>query len=290
MKTQLKALLALWIAVVGMIPAEGAKRRETATYAPYAGTAAAPGATAREKTAAAAKLPATDTLYCRRGPFTEHDTLFLYRYAAVDDGCFRDYCDVYVERGRTSQHLRRLLEASSIDGEEERRTLTELLGALRRRYPGPLRRHERAIAQTWLSAVRAEGEYYIDGWEQYPIHITDSLLIEHMQDGPWPSLLDDFECVEEGHYRFTVRSISPDETCRYDLYVVDPEREIALLEEHHAGETLYRLLAAARKAERFDLLVWRSAEMPAGNEIRRAGAEEFRRWIETHYPKQTQNK
>lgn len=275
MKTPQKAFFALWIAAGGMISAVEAIRPEKAVCGPCAGCAAQ------------VETPRIDTLRCRRGPFTEHDTLFLYRYDAIVDGRFRDYCDVFVERGCDSLHRRRLLAAASLDEEENRRTLDELLQALRRRYPGPLRRHDCDIAQTWLSAVRTEGACYISEWEQYPVHITDSLLIEQMQDGPWPSLLDSFERVEEGHYRFATRRIYPDGEGAYDLYVVDPVREIALLAEHSAAETRYRLLVAARKAELFDLLVWRSAEMPAGNEIRTAGAEEFRRWIETRYPKKT---
>lgn len=295
MKTHPKALLALWIAAGGMIPAAGANGPETAAYTPQTGdaatTVAATAAARGEMTRITlAELPAVDTLYCRRGPFTEHDTLFLYRYAAIVDGRFRDYCDVFVERGLDSHLRRQLLDAVSPDGEENRRTLAELLGALRRAYPGPLPRHECGIAHTWLSAVRAEGTYYIDGREQYPIHIVDSLLIEHTQEGPWPSLLDSFERVGEGHYRFATRRIAPERTCRYDLYIIDPERGIALLEEHTAAEPLYRLLVSARKAGLLDLLVWRSAEMPAGNEIRRVGAEEFRRWVETFHSKQKPNK
>ena len=153
MKTHPKALLALWIAAGGMIPAAGANGPETAAYTPQTGDAATTGAA----TAAArgemtritlAELPAVDTLYCRRGPFTEHDTLFLYRYAAIVDGRFRDYCDVFVERGLDSHLRRQLLDAVSPDGEENRRTLAELLGALRRAYPGPLPRHECGIAHT----------------------------------------------------------------------------------------------------------------------------------------------
>ncbi len=295
MKTHLKALLALAIAAGSMIPAAGANGPETAAYAPQTGDAATSGAAteaARGETAraATAQLPAVDTLYCRRGPFTEHDTLFLYRYAAIVDGRFRDYCDLFVEHGRDSRLRRQLLAAVSPDGEENRRTLAELLGALRRAYPGPLPRHECGIERCWLSALLTEGRYYIDGLEQYPIHIADSLLIEHTQEGPWPSLLESFERVGEGHYRFATRRIAPERTCRYDLYIVDPERGIALLEEHTAAEPLYRLLVSARKARRLDLLVWRSAEMSAGNEIRRAGAEEFRRWVETFHSKQKPNK
>lgn len=201
-------------------------------------------------------------------PFERNDTLFFCDCSRQDSATgFRDYCRVFVDGNRSSANYDRLRRAASLDTESNRRDFEELAAALNARFPGRIRRFDlRGCPEVWQRLVSVAGEYYLDGLNRYPVRITDSLFVEQMQDGPWPSLLEAFEEPEPGHYRFRVRTLH-DETRRFDLYLADSPRPIALLVEHDDAAERYRLLAAGEASSHFDLLVWESAEMPSGNEI-----------------------
>ena len=201
-------------------------------------------------------------------PFVRNDTLFFCDYSRRDSTTgLRDYCRVFVDKNRLSANYERMRAAASLDSERNRRDFGELAAALREKYPGAIRRFDRrGCPEAWQRLASVEGEYYIDERMAYPIRITDSLFVEQMQDGPWPSLIESFGNPAHGHYTFRTRTLHG-ETRRFDLFVIDTQRSVGVLVEHSGAEKQYTLLAAGEVSPHFDLLVWESAEMPSGNEI-----------------------
>lgn len=200
-------------------------------------------------------------------PFLRDDTLFFCDYSRCDsaDG-FRYRCRVFVDKDRRSANYARIRTATALDVEPNRRDFETLTAALRDKYTGQMRRHDRqGCPEAWQRLASVAGTCYLDGRTVYPIRITDSLFVEQMQDGPWPSLIESFEAPAPGHWRFRVRTLHG-EVRRFDLYLADNLRGVAVLEERDGTER-YRLLAAGEVSPHFDLLVWENSEMPSGNEV-----------------------
>lgn len=190
----------------------------------------------------------------RRGPFMRGDTLFLYEstYTVEGDTMF---CRLLVDRDRSSANRRRFRSVCSPDTGAIQRGLRELRG----RLTSPLRHHDlQGCPQTWVPLFSVGGEYYVDNYYgRYPVWITDSAFIAQYQDGPAPAALLSFGQPEAGHFRFRTCEPPHGET-EYDLYVIDRSAGIAVLATPYGA----RLMVAAEDADRFDLLVWESSEIP----------------------------
>jgi len=198
----------------------------------------------------------------------ERDTLFLLDYEQVDADGFRTVRKAYVETDRTSAAFHRLLELADPQSKINRRDFEKNLRALRRKGSAMLRHHDLCGCLTvWLPLCRARGNYYFDDLHPYPLCITDSLVVLQTMDSPWPGRLAAFERPAPNHYRFRVlfpgREAEQEST--FDLYVVDPERRIAVLQED--GAAYFRLFAAAESIGRFDLLAWELTELTTGHEV-----------------------
>ncbi|MDE5622902.1 MAG: hypothetical protein K2I59_07995 [Alistipes sp.] len=242
---------------------ESGKPAPTEAHAPTAAAVPAPAGTPSANGDA-------DRGTTREVPFLRNDTLFFYDYSHRDTASgFLDFCRVFVDKNRLSANYSRIQELAAPDSERNRRDFEELTAALRTEYPGAIRRHDlRGCPGTWLQLASVDGEYYLDELYMYPITITDSLFVEQMQDGPWPSLLDTFECPAPGHYRFRTRGLRGEKRS-FDLYLTDTLRRVAVLAEHEGEATRYQLLAAGEFPPQFDLLVWESSELSTGDEVRR---------------------
>lgn len=205
----------------------------------------------------------------RNGLFERGDTLFFCDYSRLDSTTgFRDFCRIYVDKNRLSANYARMRAAVSLDSERNRRDFEQLTAALRRKYPGGIRRFDRrGCPEIWQRLASVAGKYYLDARTPYPMRITDSLLVEWMQDGPWPSIIESFENPASGHYRFRTRTLDGSAR-RFDLYVIDTLRGAAVLFGRGGANGEYcRLLAAGEASPHFGLLVWESAEKPSGEEI-----------------------
>lgn len=234
---------------------------------PAAATALRPAAADDSKSGTSRKEDAT----IGKTPFLRNDTLFFCDRQETIDG-FTMTIKVFVDSDRTSENRLRLRNISSLDSGRNRRELADNIAYLRKRHPGAFPRHElRDMPVTWLPLRSVQGELYIDELNFYPVHLTDSLLIEECQDGPWPSVYTHFEQSEAGRIHFRTGSAdaySAEGDRTFDFRLIDTLRKIAILAEHggHA-ETRYRLLVADTAADRFDLLVWECSELPYGDEV-----------------------
>lgn len=218
-------------------------------------------------------------------PYMRNDTLFFYDRLTVVAAGDTLRGKVFVDADRSSANRRRLQRITSLSSDENSRDYARIVQSLRMKHPGPFQHRDRqGLPGTWLPLVSVRGRLYIDYLNFYPVHLTDSLFVEHSQDGPWPSVYTRFETPEAGHIRFASNSSYPPEKERsFDFYLLDSLRGIALLAEHLPdSRTHYRLLATEENSANFDLLVWEFTEIPDGDEVARDTLD-YRRMIAKHY-------
>lgn len=199
----------------------------------------------------------------RWGPFTENDTTFLFveEYPLGDD---TNRYKVFIRKGpqpATDPNFALL----SPQNESDWRDFTYQLNQLRKSRPEPLPRHAALdeLPRNWTPVRSFRGEYYVDGFNPYPVWISDSLFVRQFMDGPLPSVIEAAEQRSPTHYRLrTTAGYSGID--RVDIHIVDTVRKIAVFTFGDAEKTecFHLLYAPIETALGMNMVDFYSLELP----------------------------
>ena len=163
----------------------------------------------------------------RRGPFVENDTtfLFVHEYPLGSD---TNRYKVFIRKGPQPNDIPNFASLSP-QNETQWKDFTDMLHMLKKRHPGPLLRHTalEGLPHSWTPVRSFQGNYYVNGFNPYPVWISDSLFVRQTMDGPWPSRISAAERIAPMHYRLRTTA-GYDGIDQVDIYLVDSVRRTAV--------------------------------------------------------------
>ncbi len=212
------------------------------------------------------KLP-----YEKKGMFVENDTTFLYRYAKLDtfnNHVSYDYTDAYIETNRESKDWQTVKQwwSNFIYNEYDQDSYNKWLEYLHKEFETPLPTHNcDEIKTTWVPFRSYRGKYYAEFLgAYYNTFINDSLYVHIDMDGPYPYSIRSAEKISPTHFRLQLGS-RLGKTVQKDLYIIDPERKIAIFssaDPENENRRYNYLQMPKESAEQLDLITWRSTSEP----------------------------
>lgn len=179
----------------------------------------------------------------RWGPFVENDTTFLFIHEYPLGGDTNRF-KIFIRKGPQPANIPNFSDLSPQNAPLWR-DFTAQLRTIKKTHPEPLPRHSalEGVPHGWTPVRIFRGKCYVDGFNPYPVWISDSLFIRETMDGPYPSLIDTVRRIAPTHYRLatTTRFGGID---RVDIRIVDTVRKIAVFtftndENSQKTETLY---------------------------------------------------
>lgn len=163
----------------------------------------------------------------RRGPFVENDTtfLFVHEYPLGSD---TNRYKVFIRKGPQPNDIPNFASLSP-QNETLWKDFTDLLHMLKKRHLGPLLRHTalEGLPHSWTPVRSFRGNCYVNGFNPYPVWISDSLFVRQTMDGPWPSRISAAERIAPMHYRLRTTA-GYDGIEQIDIYFVDSVRRTAV--------------------------------------------------------------
>lgn len=163
----------------------------------------------------------------RRGPFVENDTtfLFVHEYPLGSD---TNRYKVFIRKGPQPNDIPNFASLSP-QNETQWKDFTDMLHMLKKRHPGPLLRHMalEGLPHSWTPVRSFRGNCYVNGFNPYPVWISDSLFVRQTMDGPWPSRISAAERIAPMHYRLRTTA-GYDGIDQVDIYLVDSVRRTAV--------------------------------------------------------------
>lgn len=201
---------------------------------------------------------------CKRwGPFVENDTTFLFVHEYPLGGDTNRF-KVFIRKGPQPGNIPNL-NGLSPQNVTRWKDFTDQLRTIKKNHPEPLPRHAalEGLPRSWTPIRIFRGNCYVDGFNPYPVWISDSLFIRETMDGPYPSLIDTAERITPTHYRLrtATRSGGID---RVDIRIVDTVRRIALFSLGNAENPLrsHSLYVPFETAREMDMVDFDSLELP----------------------------
>ena len=163
----------------------------------------------------------------RWGPFVENDTtfLFVHEYPLGSD---TNRYKVFIRKGPQPNDIPNFASLLP-QNETQWKDFTDLLHMLKKRHPGPLLRHTalEGLPHSWTPVRSFQGNCYVNGFNPYPVWISDSLFVRQTMDGPWPSRISAAERIAPMHYRLRTTA-GYDGIEQIDIYFVDSVRRTAV--------------------------------------------------------------
>ena len=163
----------------------------------------------------------------RWGPFAENDTTFLFVHEYLIGNDTNRY-KVFIRKGPQPNDIPNFASLSP-QNESAWKDFTDLLHTLKKRRPGPLAHHAAlaGLPHSWTPVRSFRGSYYVNGFNPYPVWISDSLFVRQTMDGPWPSRISAAERIAPMHYRLRTTA-GYDGIEQIDIYFVDSVRRTAV--------------------------------------------------------------
>ena len=157
----------------------------------------------------------------------ENDTtfLFVHEYPLGSD---TNRYKVFIRKGPQPNDIPNFASLSP-QNETQWKDFTDMLHMLKKRHPGPLLRHTAlaGLPHSWTPVRSFQGNYYVNGFNPYPVWISDSLFVRQTMDGPWPSRISAAERIAPMHYRLRTTA-GYDGIEQIDIYFVDSVRRTAV--------------------------------------------------------------
>lgn len=199
----------------------------------------------------------------RWGPFVENDTTFLFVHEYPLGGDTNRF-KVFIRKGPQPADIPNFSDLSPQNAPLWK-DFTDQLRTIKKTHPEPLLRHAslEGAPSSWTPVRIFRGKCYVDGFNPYPLWISDSLFIRATMDGPYPSLIDAAQRIDPTHFRLRTASRF-DGIDRVDIRIVDTVRKIAVFtftndENSQKIETLYIPFETGREMNMVD---FDSLELP----------------------------
>jgi hypothetical protein len=111
----------------------------------------------------------------------------------------------------------------------------------------------------WSSLFIYKDTYYVyspsDWYTYFGFEITDSTLIRHTGEGPYPELLLSYKKVTDSKYLISTKAFFPKENYNIEINIIDEKLGIAIWEIKTSGETYYKLMVDSEKVKDFPMAV-----------------------------------
>lgn len=199
----------------------------------------------------------------RWGPFVENDTTFLFVHEYPLGGDTNRF-KVFIRKGPQPADIPNFSDLSPQNAPQWK-DFTDQLRSIKKTHPEPLSRHAllEGLPRSWTPVRIFRGKCYVDGFNPYPVRISDSLFVRETMDGPYPSLIDTVRRIAPTHYRLATTTRF-DGIDRVDIRIVDTVRKIAVFtftndENSQKTETLYVPFETGRE---MDMVDFYSLELP----------------------------
>lgn len=115
------------------------------------------------------------------------------------------------------------------------------------------------LPKKWSCLYRYEEQYYVyspSDWYSYlAFELSDSVLIKHTGEGPYPELITQLEQISDRKYSLRTKSLYPDSYNDITIHLIDRELGIAIWEFSTNDEVSYRLMVDADKVKMFPMAV-----------------------------------
>ena len=111
----------------------------------------------------------------------------------------------------------------------------------------------------WSSLFMYKDKFYVyspsDWYTYFGFEITDSTLIRHTGEGPYPEILLSYKKVTDFKYLISTKAFFPKEKYNIEISIIDKNRGIAIWEIKSSGETYYKLMVDSDKVKEFPMAV-----------------------------------
>lgn len=199
----------------------------------------------------------------RWGPFVENDTtfLFVHEYPLGND---TNRFKVFIRKGPQPADIPNFSDLSPQNATQWK-DFTAQLRLIKKTHPEPLPRYAalEGLPHGWTPVRIFRGNCYIDGFNPYPVWISDSLFVRATMDGPYPLLIDAARRIDPTHFslRTATRFGGFD---RVDIRIVDTVRRIAVFSFGNEENPLrsHSLYVPFETGREMDMVDFDSLELP----------------------------
>lgn len=204
----------------------------------------------------------------RWGPFEENDTTFLFVHEYLIGSDTNRY-KVFIRKGPQPNDIPNFASLSP-QNESAWKDFTDQLHTLRKRHPGSLTHHAAltGLSHSWTPVRSLRGSYYVNGFNPYPVWISDSLFVRQTIDGQRPSRISTAERIAPTHYR--LRTTAGDGGGELvDIYLVDTACRMAVFafSNDRKTELLQSLYVPFETGLEMDKIDFHSLELPDESEV-----------------------
>ncbi len=185
-----------------------------------------------------------------------NDTLFLMRNKTDEY-----YHFVFIDTDKSSRFYDEISHFEfDADDDTYNQTYKYSLEYLKKNSITPKRQTIHGLPLKWIVLYQFKNKYYTyrpsDFINHFKVGITDTTYIEYLTEGPYASLMIDFEKIDNQTFRFYLTKPYGQHDRTLTIHIIDRKKGIAVFEENfHNRDKSFYLMIDADKIRHFPIIV-----------------------------------